>query len=97
MSNYAKIENNVVVNVIVCDDSNISSINGQHIKITDSTGHPLVGSTWNENLNKFKLPSPWPSWQFDETAGAWISPAGENPDPATKYWDEDSLSWADRF
>lgn len=96
MSKYAKIENNIVTNVIICDDLNINSIPGEYIKSTEENGSPIIGGTFNHNLNKFIMPKPYESWVLDENTLLWESPIGANPDILTKIWDEDSQSWVDR-
>ena len=53
MSKYAKLENNVVTNIILCEDSNISMMVGEHMKITQETGQASIGGSFNYNLNKF--------------------------------------------
>lgn len=96
MSLYAKIENNTVVNTFICSDSEVVNIPGYNIKVTEQTGNAVVGGSYNFSKDKFIDPKPYESWILDEASFKWISPAGENPDPLTKYWDEDSLAWTDR-
>lgn len=52
MSNYAHIVNNVVDNIIVCEDSNISLFPGTYIKVTELTGEAKNGGFYNpEKIN----------------------------------------------
>lgn len=96
MTRYAKINSeNIVENTIVCDDSQISSINGSFIKVTESTGECSIGYSYLVEESKFVSAKPYESWILDETFN-WVSPLGENPNPALKYWDEENQEWADR-
>lgn len=95
MSKYAEIKENVVVNVIVCEDNIISTMPGAYIKITNETKEAAIGDTFDTINLKFVAPKPYESWILDENFN-WISPIGENPNPALKYWDEETQSWLDR-
>ena len=53
MSKYALIVNNVVDNIIVCEDSNISLFPGAYIKVTEVTGEAKNGGSYNLEKNKF--------------------------------------------
>ena len=53
MSRYAKIENNIVENIIICEDVNIGNFFGEYIKETDSTGVAHIGGSYSLDLNKF--------------------------------------------
>lgn len=95
MSKYAKLENNVVTNIILCEDSNISMMVGEHMKITQETGQASIGGSFNYNLNKFIAPKPYESWVLNSEFN-WESPAGANPNILTKMWDEEAQAWIDR-
>lgn len=50
---------------------------------------------YDEELDAFIPPKPFPSWTLDPEAGVWVAPVA-NPDPDAGYsWDEGSLSWVD--
>lgn len=91
MSLYAKIENELVSNVIICDDANISTQNGLHIKITELTGQAVVGGSYDNTANKFIAPKPFDSWTLDEDFN-WVSPAGASP-AGMHLWDEENQEW----
>ena len=95
MSKYAKLENNIVTNIILCEDSNISMMLGEHIKITQETGQAAIGGSFNYDLNKFIAPKPYDSWVLNSELN-WESPEGPNPDILTKIWDEENQAWIDR-
>jgi hypothetical protein len=96
MIRYAKMNaENVVENIIVCDDFTISSMPGTYIKITENTNDTSIGYTYLTVENKFIKPKPYESWVLNDNFD-WESPEGLNPDPLTKMWDENTLSWTDR-
>lgn len=96
MSLYAKIDNEVVTNVFLCNDSEILNMPGHNIKVTDNSGTAIIGGTYNFAINKFIPPKPFDSWVLNNETLQWESPLGPNPDMLTKMWDEESQSWINR-
>lgn len=92
MSNYAKIENNIVTNIIICDDEIISNVNGNYIKITNETNECHIGYEYISNKNKFKSPQPFNSWILNEETLAWEAPK-EKPTDGFYRWDENTQEW----
>lgn len=90
MSIYAKIENNNVTNIIECDDENISTQNGYHIKVTSSTRNPQIGGTYDSEAQKFIDNKPYDSWTLNENF-EWVAPVERTT--IKSYWDEDLQSW----
>ena len=95
MSIYAKVEGNIVSNVITCEDSNISLMPGYYIKVTEDTKTPVIDGTYDFINAKFIEPKPYESWILNENF-MWESPEGPNPDILTKIWDEENQAWIDR-
>lgn len=101
MSIYAKIENGIVVNTILCDDSQILSQSGTHIKITEETNNAGIGYEYVAEKNKFKAPQPYPSWILDEDTILWNPPVAlpsgttlNNSGILEGYrWDEENQEW----
>lgn len=93
INHYAKInKDNIVENVIICEDSQVSSLDGSYVKITDSTNNAYVGEIYNVEKNKFVQPKPpYDSWILNEDL-FWESPAGPKPDH-NYDWNEDSQEW----
>ena len=60
-----------------------------------------IGYTYNESLNVFIRPKPYPSWVLDDITTEWKSPIGPAPeltqdqiDNLSYYiWNEDSKQW----
>lgn len=93
MSLYAKINSeNIVENVIVCDDSQISVLEGTYIKVTAETKDAQIGETYDLSVNKFIPAKPYNSWVLGSDY-EWHSPAGDSPSDSVYEWDEESLSW----
>lgn len=93
INKYAKIENNVVINTIMCNDSTISEIDGNHVKVTDLTNDAHVGYTYNSEKNKFTDIQAYDSWVLNSETLLWESPIGPKPTDTFYRWDEESTSW----
>jgi len=91
MSKYAHIVNNVVDNVIVCEDSNVSLLSGIYIKVTEIRGDAKIGGSYDSNKDKFIDPQPYPSWTLNED-DEWVSPTGQGY-TGGQYWDEEKQEW----
>ena len=93
MSLYAKVENNIVSNIIVCDDVNIGLFDGIYVKITEDTNAPEIGSEYNPEKNKFAEIQPFASWTFNRDTLKWDAPSAK---PNGNYhWSEENLEWVE--
>jgi len=110
MSHFAKVENGIVVNVIVAEQDVIdtgifghgwvqTSYNthgGQHPE-----GRPLrknyagIGYTYDEQRDAFIPPQPYPSWIMSEETCLWSAPTPMPTDGKMYRWDEATLSWVE--
>ena len=108
MTHFAKIENNVVTQVIVAEQTVIDSglfgtgwiqtsyntHGGQHPE-----NRPLrknyagVGYTYDSSRDAFIPPQPYPSWSLDETTCLWAAPVVMPTDGKLYQWDEATTSW----
>ena len=52
-----------------------------------------VGYFYNEALDAFIPPKPFPSWVLHEESCLYQAPVPQPADDPLSYWDEDSLSW----
>ena len=106
MSHFAKVENGVVVQVIVAEqdviDSGIfghgwvqTSYNthgGQHPE-----GRPLhknyagIGYTWDGT--GFAAPQPYPSWSMNQTSYLWECPVAMPTSGGPYSWNESAQTW----
>ena len=110
MSHFAKIENGLVVQVIVAEqdviDSGIfghgwvqTSYNtrgGQHPE-----GRPLrknyagIGYTYDEQRDAFISPKPFASWLLNEDTCLWDAPVAMPTDGNFYAWNEETQSWVE--
>jgi hypothetical protein len=102
-------ENNVVTEVIVGIDENeliegldpetwYGNFRGQVCKRTSYNGkirknYASVGYTYNEELDSFVAPQPFPSWKLDRRNSQWKAPVAYPTDGFTYLWNEESLAW----
>jgi hypothetical protein len=107
MSHFAKVENGLVVQVIVAEQDFIdtgalghgwvqTSYNtqgGQHPE-----GRPLrgnyagIGYSYDTDLDAFISPRPYPSWGLNTTTCLWESPV-PYPADGKHTWDEATQNW----
>jgi len=109
MSHFAKVENNIVTEVIVAEQDVIDSglfgtgwiqtsyntRGGQHML----GGTPLrknfagVGFTYDTNKDAFIPPKPFNSWILNDDTCLWEAPVPYPTDDKVYNWNEDTLSW----
>ena len=90
IKNYAVIENDIVVNVVIGDDEWAAQQQLTLVELTDSD-NALVGGKYVDGI--FYKPKPYASWV--ESNGSWIPPITkpENIEGFGWMWSEESLSW----
>jgi len=107
MAHYAKIENDIVTNVIVAEQSFVSMMEGEWIQTSYNTkggvhllgGTPLrknfagIGSNYDRGRDAFYEPQPFPSWNLDEESCLWQSPIPYPTDGKEYRWNESELNW----
>ncbi len=106
MAHYAKIENDVVQQVIVADEEFVRKLDGQWVQTSFNThggvhpdGRPLrknfagIGYTYDSDRDAFIPPRPFESWVLNEQTCLWDSPIPCPNDGQDYYWDESTLSW----
>lgn len=91
MTIYAKIENGIVDNIILSDESYVSTLAGHYVKVTNDTNEVAIGHEYNSEKNKFKAPQPYDSWTLNEETLLWEAPVAK-PEGAT-LWNESNQSW----
>jgi hypothetical protein len=55
--------------------------------------YPGPGYTYDETLDAFIPPQPYPSWVLDEATCWWVAPIAYPTDGATYTWDEQAGDW----
>lgn len=100
MAHFAKVENNIVTQVIVAEqefiDSGAVGNPAQWIQ-TSYNGNIRkrfagIGYTYNADLDAFIPPKPFPSWVLDEPTASWKAPV-DMPAEGNWIWSEDTHSW----
>lgn len=89
MGNFAMLNGDEVVNILVADSLEIAqSITGATCVECTGNSNAHVGGTYVDG--EFRPVKPFPSWVYAN--GSWNAPVA-CPDPETMVWDEDNLSW----
>jgi hypothetical protein len=108
MAHFAKIENNVVTDVLVVSNelehkgadflANDLGLGGTWIQTSYNHNfrkqYAGIGFTYDADNDVFIAPQPYPSWSLDENFD-WQPPT-PMPTDGFWYWDEDSLSWLEQ-
>lgn len=108
MSHYAKIENGIVVDVIVAEQDFIDQIDGEWIQTSYNTkggkhlqgGTPLrknyagIGMLYDRERDAFISTQPYSSWILDEESCVWEAPIPYPTDGNFYYWDEENGEWS---
>ena len=93
MKNFAVIENNIVTNIIICDDITTAQ------ELTDKTcveyteeNPAYINGTYSNG--KFITTKPYASWVLDKN-DFWQPPVSCPADIENKYWqwNEETLEW----
>jgi hypothetical protein len=108
MAHFAKIENNIVTQVVVVADEheaagqaflNSIGLDGTWVQ-TSYNGNIRknfagIGYSYNQDLDAFIHPQPYPSWVLDEETCQWEAPTPRPADGGPYAWNEDSISWVE--
>ena len=103
MSHFAKLNNNIVTEVIVSEQDFINSgaVGDSFLWVQTSysgsfrKNHAAVGYTYDKSKDAFIAPKPYPSWVLVEDTCQWKAPT-DMPDDGKRYeWDEDTTAWVE--
>jgi len=93
---FAKIENNIVTNVIVADIDFINKQEGVWVQTYQDGkirgNDASIGYTYDKTNDVFLPVKPFDSWVLDEN-WQWKSPVDYPKDGSNYVWDESKLSW----
>lgn len=104
MAHFAKLENNLVTEVLVTDndfpnegyDWLVETFGGTWIQTSYNArirkNFAAVGFTYDSELDAFIPPKPFESWTLDEATCQWEAPE-PRPTEGIHSWDEETLSW----
>ena len=102
MSHFAKLNNNIVTDVIVAEQDFINSgaVGDSFLWIQTSysdsfrKNYAAVGYTYDKVRDAFIAPKPYPSWVLVEDTCQWEAPTAMPDDGQTYEWNEDTTAWA---
>ena len=102
MSHFAKINGNIVTEIIVSEQDFINSgaVGDSFLWVQTSYNNNFrknfaaVGDTYDKTRDAFITVKPFASWVLDEATCKWKAPTDCPGDISDYYWDEDALSWA---
>jgi hypothetical protein len=93
MSNFAKIVNNVVTEVIVADQPFVDTLNGEWVKTSENGNFPGIGYNYDPINNAFYAPQPYLSWTLNQANYQWNPPIPYPNDDKSYIWDESNKLW----
>jgi len=108
MAHFAKIEKGIVTQVVVVADEhkadgqaflNSIGLDGTWIQ-TSYNGNIRknfagIGYRYDEDLDAFISPQPYPSWGLDEETCRWGAPTPCPADGGPYAWNEETSSWVE--
>ena len=101
MAHFAKINNNIVTEVIVAEKDFINSgkVGDEFLWVQTSyngnfrKNYAGIGYTYDEDRDAFIAPKPYASWILNEETCQWEAPSAM-PDDGERYtWNESTTSW----
>lgn len=94
MALFAKIENNIVTQVIVAEKDFIDAkiLTGDWIQSSNNAG---IGYCYDKELNIFYPPQPFKSWTLNKETGEWESPVVRPLSKTNEMytWNEKTQNW----
>ena len=94
MSFYAKIENNIVVNIVNADSEWIALQDGIWREYTENTPAG-IGWEWNKEKSRAIPPKPFASWSLNSDTYLWEAPTPMPTDGKRYTWDEATTAWVE--
>jgi len=101
MAHFAKINNNIVTEVIVAEKDFINSgkVGDEFLWVQTSyngnfrKNYAGIGYTYDEDRDAFIAPKPYASWILNEDTCLWEAPSAM-PDDGERYvWNESTTNW----
>ena len=103
MAHFAKLNNNIVTEVIVAEQDFINSgaVGDSFLWIQTSYNNNFrknyagVGDTYDKSKDAFIAPKPYPSWTLVEDTCQWTAPVAYPDDGKVYEWNEDTTNWTE--
>ena len=103
MSHFAKLNNNIVTEVIVAEQDFINSgaVGDSFLWVQTSYNGNFrknfagVGDTYDKSKDAFIPPKPYASWTLVEDTCQWTAPVTYPTDDKVYGWNEDTTNWTE--
>jgi hypothetical protein len=103
MSHFAKLNNNIVTEVIVSEKDFINSgkVGDEFLWVQTSysgsfrKNYASVGGTYDKSKDAFIAPKNYPSWVLVEDTCQWEAPTAKPDDGKLYSWDEETTAWVE--
>ena len=103
MSHFAKLNNNIVTEVIVAEQDFINSgaVGDSFLWVQTSYNDNFrknfagVGDTYDKSKDAFIPPKPYASWTLVEDTCQWAAPVAYPTDGKVYHWDESTTNWTE--
>jgi hypothetical protein len=103
MSHWAKLENNIVVEVLVGPnygdegEAFFNALGGTWVKTSYNgnirKNYAGIGYAYDADRDAFIAPKPYNSWLLDEDTCRWKAPIEYPTDGLMYEWDEELINW----
>lgn len=108
MAHFAKIEDGIVTQVVVVDNSqelrgqeylNSLGLEGTWVQTSYNANFGKkfagIGDTYVASTGNFKPAQPYPSWKWSNNDWAWICPKARPTDDKFYIWNEELTDWVE--
>ena len=103
MAHFAKLNNNIVTEVIVAEKNFINSgrVGDEFLWVQTSyngnfrKNYAGIGFTYDSIRDAFIAPKPYPSWTLVEDTCQWTAPTTYPTDGKVYKWNEDTTAWVE--
>ena len=97
MAHFAKIEDDIVTQVIVAEQAHIDTLSGTWVQTSYNASirknYAGIGYTYDSSKDAFIAPKPHASWTLNNTTCKWEAPIAFPTDEKSYRWDEDTTNW----
>jgi len=99
MAHYAKIEDDIVTQVVVAEQEYIDTKEGTWVQTSYNASirknYAGIGDTYDSTRDAFIPPQSYPSWVLNEDTCNWEAPV-TIPDDGKQYeWNEATTNWVE--
>jgi len=103
MAHFAKLNNNIVTEVLVSEQDFINSgaVGDSFLWVQTSyngnfrKNYASIGYTYDKTKDAFIAPKPYPSWTLVEDICQWTAPSAMPDDGKMYTWNEDTTAWVE--